>query len=419
MNHSITTYIPSEARRASSTKIGSRSSWMSICLTLPVVAKIILPSSFEELLEIQILGVPVFLPTLLIFFFFLGSKRNRGDKLLKIILLLQLVFMLIGFIYNQYSQKPVALLLAGNYYYYAIILGLTCRLTLQERYWVEKIYSSTLIILGFEVILLGLGIVKGFGGTVVADEAQSFDDFFRVSTTAGGATGTAVHLYLLTTICIMLSESRRWRYILFAFGLSTTLLTVSRGASLAFMMYFLLWLYFRIKEKKGHKLKLVFGAVSALAFLYALGVFNPIMERMTMKSQDATMFESREDRAGTALLYYQMADSKLLGVGIANLYRSTEIHHIGIDNNAAPHNSYIQTLCEQGIIGVTLFIFYWIVFLIVNRKNKPILMTMIPLLLVIWNTESSVVSLTEFVINIAVLLMLALDKGRQEKLNIM
>ena len=156
-----------------------------------------------------------------------------------------------------------------------------------------------------------------------------------------------------------------------------------------------------------------------MANLYALGVFNPIMERMTMKSQDATMFESREDRAGTALLYYQMADSKMLGVGIANLYRSTEIHHIGIDNNAAPHNSYIQTLCEQGIIGVTLFIFYWIVFLIVNRKNKPILMTMIPLLLIIWNTESSVVSLTEFVVNIAVLLMLALDKNRQDALSIM
>lgn len=392
---------------------------MAFCLTIPVVAKIILPSSFEELLEIQIFGIPVFLPTLLLLFFFFGSKKNRGDKLLKIVLFLQIAFMLIGFVYNHYTQKPMALLLAGNYYYYAVILGLFCRLTLQERYWVERIYSSTLIILGLEVILLGLGIIKGFGGTVVADEAQSFDDFFRVTTTAGGATGTAVHLYLLTAICIMLSESRRWRYILFAFGFSTTLLTVSRGASLAFMMYFLLWLFFRFREKKGHKLKLIFGAVAAFALLYALGVFNPIMERMAIKNQDATMFESREDRAGIALLYFQMADSKLLGVGIANLYHSTEVQHIGIDNEAAPHNSYIQTLCEQGIIGVALFILFWIVFLIINRNNKAILIPIIPLLLVIWNTESSVVSITEFVINIAVLLMLALDKGRQENLNIL
>ena len=172
-----------------------------------------------------------------------------------------------------------------------------------------------------------------------------------------------------------------------------------------------------MKEKNGHRIKIIFVSIAALSLLYAIGVFKPLLERMTIKSQDETMLESREDRAATALIYYQMADSKLLGVGIANLYRSTEIHHIGIENEAAPHNSYIQTLCEQGIIGLVLFVLFWVVFVFLNRNNKAILIPMIPLLLVIWNTESSVVSLTDFVISIAILLMLALDKGRLSQLN--
>ena len=417
MDNSLIIYTQSPSRTNRVPKIGSKSFWMAFCLTFPLVARVLFPSSFEVLLEVQVFGVPVFLPTILLFLFLIGSIPNRENKGLKLIFWLQIVFMLIGFFYNHYSQNPIAMLLAGNYYYYIVLIGLYCRLNMQERYWVLRFYTVTLMILGFEVILLGLGIVKGFGAKVVADDAQSFGDFFRASTTAGSATGTAAHLYLLTAICILLASNIRWRYFLFVFGFSTTILTVTRGASLAFMMYLLLYFIFKKKKKNGHRIKIIFVSIAALSLLYAIGVFKPLLERMTIKSQDETMLESREDRAATALIYYQMADSKLLGVGIANLYRSTEIHHIGIENEAAPHNSYIQTLCEQGIIGLVLFVLFWVVFVFLNRNNKAILIPMIPLLLVIWNTESSVVSLTDFVISIAILLMLALDKGRLSQLN--
>ncbi len=403
----------------SASKIGSSSFWMAFCLTFPVVSKLLLPSSFEELLEIQVFDIPVFLPSLLVLLFLAGKKSNHNDKWLRLIFGLQLISVIIGFISNYYEKNPLALLLAGDYYYYAIYLGLTCRLNHQERYWIGKIYTATLFILGTEVILLGLGLVSSFGSVAVADSAESFDSFNRVSTTAGAATGTAVLLYMLTSICILLSESRRWRYILFAFGFSATLLTVSRGASVAFMMYFVMWLYFKIKERKGKRFKLIFGTAAAFVLLYSIGIFNPILERITIKSQNDTMFESREDRAGMALLYYQNADSKLLGVGFANLYRSTEVRHIGIDCIVAPHNSYIQTLCEQGIIGLVLLLVFWIAIIIINRGNKAILIPLIPLLLVIWNTESCVVVETEYVLNIAILLILGLDKPRFNQLNVL
>lgn len=401
-------------------KVGSRGFWIAFCLTLPVLAKVILPSSFEERLEFHFLDVPVFLPILLLFIFLAAAKKNYKNKGLKLIFWSQFVFMFIGFVYNlnNYGNNPMAFLLAGNYYYYVLLLGLYCQLGAEERYWVGKFYAITLFILGFEVILLGLGIVKGFGAVVVADEAQEFSDFFRVTTTAGGSTGTAVHLYLLTVICILLSDSQKWRIVFFVFGVSTTILTISRGGAAAFVLYFVMWLFYRVKDRKKNKFKVIFGAVAAVALLYYVGVFNPLMERIELKTQDDTMLESREDRAGAALLIYsKTADSKVLGLGQASLFRSSEVYHMGIDNVVAPHNSYVQTLCEQGIVGIVLMILFWLTFLLVNRNNRPILMSILPLLLVLWNTESVVVTGSDYLISLAILVMLALDTERQHLLH--
>ncbi len=401
-------------------KVGTKSFWLAFCLTLPVLTKVILPSSFEEMMEVNILGIPVFLPTLLLLVFFVGAKKNYKNKSLKLIFWSQFIFMIIGFLYNSsnYGNSQSAFLLAGNFYYYILLLGLYCQLGIEERYWVGRFYALALFILGFEVILLGLGIVKGFGAVVIADEAQEFGDFFRVTTTAGAATGTAVHLYLLTIICILLFESPKWRIAIFAFGLSTTMLTVSRGSAAAFMLYFALWLFYKVKEKKKNRMKIILGAITAFAFLYLVGVFNPLIERMEFKTEDGTMLESREDRAGTALLIYSMsADSKLLGLGQASLYRSSEVRHMGFDNVVAPHNSYVQTLCEQGIIGLMLMLLFWATFLISNRVNRPILMSFIPLLLVLWNTETVLVTQSDYLISLAILVMLALDKKRQHLLH--
>ena len=416
MDNSVATFITSEAGNTSASKIGSRSFWMAFCLTIPVVSKIILPSSFEKRLEFHFSDVPVFLPILSLFIFLAAAKKNYKNKGLKLIFWSQFVFMFIGFVYNlnNYGNNPMAFLLAGNYYYYVLLLGLYCQLGAEERYWVGKFYAITLFILGFEVILLGLGIVKGFGAVVVADEAQEFSDFFRVTTTAGASTGTAVHLYLLTVICILLSNSQKWRIVFFAFGVSTTILTISRGGAAAFVLYFVMWLFYRVKERKKNRFKVIFGAVAAVALLYYVGVFNPLMERMEIKTQDGTMMESREDRAEVALQIYDInADSKLLGLGQASLYRSTEMQHMGVDNVVAPHNSYVQTLCEQGIIGLTLMLLFWFTFICINRSNKAILISILPLLLVIWNTESVAITLSDYLISLAILLMLALDKEKQ------
>lgn len=411
-------YLPSNSM--SVTKTGLRSFLMASCLTLPLVAKIFLPSSLENSLTLQMLGIPVFLPNLLLFVFFANSQKNHGNKGLKTIFWLQFLFMVTGFVYNRYSEKPMAFLLAGNYYYYIIMLGLYCRIKLQERYWVSRILTFTLLFLGIQVVLLGMGIIKGLGSIVVAESSQEFEDFFRVATTAGPSTCTAVHLYMLTVICVMLSDSAKWRYFLVAFGLSTTVLTISRGGSTTFIMYLLLWFYFKMKERRNtKKIKVVFGVLTSLFLLYAVGVFNPILKRVEIKAQNETQFESREDRAQEALFFYQRADSKLLGLGIANLYRSSEIQRMGYENVTAPHNSYVQTLCEQGVIGLALMLLFWIVFVVINRSNKAILISIIPLLLVSWNTESSIVVLSDFIVSLSIFMMLALDRARQNQLNTM
>lgn len=420
MSNSIATYIPESSESTTMSKIGSRSFWMAFCLTFPAVSKILFPSSIEKLLEIQLLGIPIFLPNLLLAIFFVRSQKNYGNLLLKHIFWLQFLFMFIGFLYNRYDHSPFAFLLAGNFYYYILLLGMYCRINLQERLWVGRILAITLLVLGLEVFLLGLGIINGFGAMDIAEEAQQFGDVFRVGTTAGAATGTAAHLYMLTVICVMLSNSAKWRYFLFIFGFSATLLTVSRGGAFAFFMYLFIWLYHKAKEKgSGRKLKKIIGFMAALTLLYYIGVFNPLIERITIKAQTESMFESREDRSEKALQLYQRADSKLLGVGIANMFRSMEMHHLGYDNLGAPHNSYVQTLCEQGIIGLVLMVLFWYIFIVINRKKFPILMSILPLLLVLWNTESSIVVNSDCVTTVAILMMLALDKNRQKDLKVM
>ena len=419
MHNTIDTYSSNFSRQGNITKIGNKSFWLAFCLTFPAVAKIVLPSSLESLLEIQLAGVPLFLPNLLLFVFFANTGKNHGDWGLKAIFWLQFLFMMAGFFYNHYVHQPLAFLLAGNFYYYILFLGLYSRINNQERIWIGRIFSITMFFLGGQVILLGLGVIKGFGAMVVADEVQQYGDFYRVGTTAGASTGTAVHLYMLTAISVMLSNSTKWRYFLFVFGFSATLLTMSRGSALAFFMYLFFWLYYKTRERRNRrKLRIIVGSIAALFMLYFAGVFNPLIERMESKVQNEDMFESREDRAETALMYYQRADSKLLGVGITNIFRSTEIRHLGYENVAAPHNSYIQTLCEQGIIGFVLLIQFWLLLIIKVHKNKPILFSILPLLLVIWNTESSVVVLSDFMVSLSILLMLSLDKDRKNELNL-
>lgn len=396
-----------------------RNVFLAICLTLPVITKVLFPSSLEELLELQIGNIPIFMPNILLLVFFACSKKNKGELGLKLVFWLQFFFMMAGFLYNDYKQNSWGFLLSGNYYYYILLIGLYCRINWQIRIWIARIYTLILFVLGLEVILLGLGIISGFGAMVIADSAQEFGDFYRVSTTAGAATSTAVHLYMLTAICIMLSHSSKWRYVLFFYGFSTTLLTVSRGGTIAFFMYMFLWFFFKIKEKKAHMFKIIWGFGGLLVVLYIVGIFNPIIERMEVKTQNDTMLESREDRAGKALYYFYSADSKFLGVGISNLFHSTEINHLGYENVVAPHNSYVQTLCEQGIIGLVLMIIFWSMFIFINRSSKALLIPMIPLLIVFWNTESAVVVLSDYIVSLSIFVMLSLDKKRQSELCIL
>ena len=127
-------YMPYRPIHRNSTKIGDKSFWVAFCLTFPVVAKIVLPSSLESLLEINIAGIPLFLPNILLFVFFANSIKNHGDLGLKVIFGVQVFFMLVGFLYNSYSRNPLAFLLAGNYYYYILLLGLYGRINNMERY---------------------------------------------------------------------------------------------------------------------------------------------------------------------------------------------------------------------------------------------------------------------------------------------
>ena len=81
---------------------------------------------------------------------------------------------------------------------------------------------------------------------------------------------------------------------------------------------------------------------------------------------------------------------------------------------------FILYLVEQGWFGVITFVFFWFSVLLETIKNKNwyVLAILIPVILIIFNTETVIGVDSEQVFLWSILLMLALDNTTEEEIDL-
>lgn len=158
------------------------------------------------------------------------------------------------------------------------------------------------------------------------------------------------------------------------------LLSFSRGAYLALLVWVLLYLHHQGIFKSIWKAIVVCSIVGTLGFfvMQQLGVDMEVIDtRLSIE-------EMRENKGANRMLIWEAYLSNIdkyviTGTGINNSPIIMRGNKLGLPENYQSHNLYIQFFAEFGIIGLLLYLFYWYGYIREYRKtrnNYYILMTM-------------------------------------------
>ena len=149
------------------------------------------------------------------------------------------------------------------------------------------------------------------------------------------------------------------------------LLLTGKRAPVFFLLVCIMFLYFfesRERERFTRVLQILLITVAAFAALFLLARFtnNPAIDRIFESAQNMILSRDVED-AGRDQLWTQAMkyfhDNPWLGIGWTHFktlfaFRGTHVHNI-----------YIQLLCETGIIGFSVFVFFFVWNIIATLKK--------------------------------------------------
>jgi|GEM_PF-4833408 len=372
-----------------------------VSFIFPLVTRYLLLSSVDILLIRNWFGLPIYLPNLLfIYFLVFGQRRESLYKNLNSIVICQFVFCIIGICLNTFSNS-FASLFCGSYYFWGIFIALFYSFTNKQIEILKPILLFVFVALVFEIFLFSFGILS-YSNDIVG---ETFSRVNRISTTIGASTGSSIIMYLLGGILFYLYRNSKIRYFILISLLVSILMLMSRSTILSLILLIAIYEYRLI-----YKNFLGFCAIIFIFFiLYHYGLFTPVIER-TKSLSESNNFDS--NRGELVMKYLKnVRDNLFWGVGLGNVYASSDfLSMYDSMNSGAPHNSYILTLLEQGVIGFFLFILFWIKYLfIIVKKNRYLFFLTLFLLLIIFNAETILITDSEYCFLITILIMLNLD----------
>jgi len=374
---------------------------------IPIISRWILPSSLESLLYINIVDYFQFyiLNILFLPFLFLGI-RNYTMGRLKLLFVFQLIIILCSVFLNEYRDVLLSLV-CGSYYPFAIFILLNYKFNKSQISLIRFPILFSLLFLTIQIILFSTGILK-YHLDITGGE---FANIFRISTTVGAATGTSIVVLLLGVISLFLAKSRKCELISLILTSISLLLLISRSAILCFIIF----LFFYYKKFFSLNIKNLFITTILIILFYHIGLFNPLYER-TIKG-----FENSDITSGRDVLVEdnmkKLDGSKIFGLGYANVYTIKRI--IGLHKKplyyGAPHNVYVLILLEQGIIGLTFFVLFWLLFLKkIFKVNKFGGIFTVLFMMTIFNTETVILVDQEYIF-LWVLFLIIIKEEKDEK----
>jgi O-antigen ligase len=243
-------------------------------------------------------------------------------------------------------------------------------------------------------------------------------NFIRGSTKAGDSIMSSIVLFLF---CVMITGYFINNYKLNLVIITLTLIPIAMGASrgplLAIIGYFVVYMIAILRGRSfAQKLVSIIISVILIAVAIQFNIFADILLRQEQLSESGDITSNRFDLIQTSL-EKAMSDSPIFGVGQGRIYPPTRelARFVAAEGpysryNGAPHNLWIVTLCEYGIVGLLCMIGLFVLLLKQMNIRMRITWGVIFVFLILFNTESGVIFDQTFML-ICLLITMAVRKN--------
>lgn len=382
-----------------------------IFLILPLLFKWLLPPGLETKLYFSVLGVfCLFLPNILLVFapkyLHESDIDTRLIKPLFTIWILLEVFM----IFISDSPNPFMNVLSNTFMFFALYVGFFYRLSEQQIKLAVPLICLGVFVLSIQMITLATGLVKYDLGDVSDNQ---FSGIIRTYTTAGDSNASGNIISILSFFLLLAQNNSKKKIAICVMAVVAVFFTVTRSCTfLVILTYSFLWFKFL-----RHNVKLNFIFLCTIATLFYAGVFNPIIERTSAKSDDGDLTSGRNILIASVLSDVSQNHAEWFGLGVGNVYQSTEVFYskTNMPYPGAPHNSYILIFAEQGIVGLFFFFSCVLIYLFKGYKYKRLSIPILFLILItLFNTETGICTNSDQIITVTLLMLLINNIGYPE-----
>lgn len=391
-----------------------------LCLLGPLFLKYLLPGSMEEILKFNFGGAVFFLPYFLLFVFINRGHKTKHNSVLKKILGVQFIFSIISWILGDYENGQYFAYFENlSSYFICYYIATHYQFTLSQLCFLRRIVSIVFLLVSVELILVNLGLVS-FG--VQQADTEVVGGVSRYTTTMGDTNNGGVAFFMFGMLTVYLNKYRKLQILYLFLWVVGCFLTVTKSVCLAVVFVGIAYYCKMLIDKKTKiltKLKYTLAIFVSFFVLYEAGVFNPIIERVSMQYATKDLESGRGDLREDVLKKIS-GKSFYIGHGSGCVYPIEEIGYqkqYSTPYRGAPHNSYIIQFAEGGIIGLSLMLLFWLVILVKNRKrNMWLMLSILSMIGIFFNTETVSMVYTENQLILAILLMLLINPAYEKNL---
>lgn len=373
-------------------------------LVLPMVSQWLLPEGMERILFIDILGITFYFPNICYFLYiylYNNNQRNFREFDMPSIYLHTIVGCMFFFFFYLLIDVGIArigdainIFVNDFAFIYSFVLFFYFPLPLKILDKCKYLMLGALFVLSLEVILYSTGLMSytSAAGTDLLEGQYETAGIFRVSTTIGAATGSAIIIAALGMLCSSFFYfNSLTRIFVLLLTTVTIFMTISRGSIIVWGIYLLFYIYVSFLKNTTFEQRIKVFIVSTIVIIGAvnMGLFAPVMERQSRLNESENVYAGRDSKNDFMLGY--IAENDYFGSGAGMFYPDKCLQgKYETKNNwgHSPHNSYLLILAELGIIGLLLFIIIYVGVIIDLDYSQPIAMTIPFVFLINFSTEN-------------------------------
>ena len=344
-------------------------------LIIPVICRWLFMVTLEEFFTISFFYYPLFIPEILFLFlpfYYVRTNKLKKNKLI-FLSIIGLFFVFLGLWVNDYNSIYLNFIGGTDFFITTFIVAL---FPLEKRHLkiIRWPILFSLFLLSLEVVLFST--VLSYSGL---EDAQSYGEIKRISTTVGGATGTSIIIFILSSIAFYLFYGRKYIQLLILVASTLSILfTLSRGAIIAQLLFLLYYFLNNLKLNKSI-FKFLFMIVLLVIISIILNnkyqVVSSVSQRIGNSVVSGDVTSGRTERFENA--YSLFLNKPIFGNGSSSLVsydRAKAIKGSSVEslNSFSPHNFFLLILVDYGLLGFLLFGLILFEFIKISYQNKKL-----------------------------------------------